>query len=55
MNISILKSKIRCEECIEDLTQKNYGRHIQSLKHIKNGTITEIKFLRVLMRVGKKL
>ena len=22
--------KIRCEECNEELTQKNYGRHIQS-------------------------
>ena len=29
-------SKIRCEECDEELTQKNYGRHIQSLKHKKN-------------------
>ena len=28
--------KIRCEECDEELTQKNYGRHIQSLKHKKN-------------------
>ena len=28
--------KIRCEECNEELTQKNYGRHIQSLKHKKN-------------------
>ena len=28
--------KIRCEECDEELTQKNYGRHIRSFKHKKN-------------------
>ena len=26
-------SKIRCEECKEELIQKNYAKHIQSLKH----------------------
>ena len=31
--------RIRCEECIGELTQKNYGRHIQSLKHKKNERI----------------
>ena len=29
-------SKIRCEECDEEITQKNYNRHIQSLKHKNN-------------------
>ena len=29
-------NKIRCEECDEEITQKNYSRHIQSLKHKKN-------------------
>ena len=28
-------NKIRCEECNEELAQKNYSRHIQSLKHKK--------------------
>ena len=29
-------NEIRCEECDEEMTQKNYNRHIQSLKHKKN-------------------
>ena len=29
-------NKIRCEECDEEITRKNYSRHIQSLKHKKN-------------------
>ena len=29
-------NKIRCEECDEEITRKNYNRHIQSLKHKKN-------------------
>ena len=29
-------SRIRCEECDEEMTRKNYNRHIQSLKHKKN-------------------
>ena len=29
----------RCEECNEELTQKNYNRHIQSLKHKKNSRL----------------
>ena len=28
--------KLRCEECDDEITQKNYGRHIHSLKHKKN-------------------
>ena len=28
-------NKIRCEECDEEITRKNYNRHIQSLKHKK--------------------
>ena len=42
MKMPILKkpktnsSKIRCEDCNEELTQKNFGRHIQSLKQKKN-------------------
>ena len=29
-------NRIRCEECDEEITKKNYNRHIQSLKHKKN-------------------
>ena len=29
-------NRIRCEECDEEMTRKNYNRHIQSLKHKKN-------------------
>ena len=29
-------NKFKCEECNEELTLKNYNRHIQSLKHKKN-------------------
>ena len=29
-------NKIRCEECDEEITRKNYNRQIQSLKHKKN-------------------
>ena len=29
-------NKIRCQECDEEITRKNYKRHIQSLKHKKN-------------------
>ena len=29
-------NKIKCEECDEEITRKNYNRHIQSLKHKKN-------------------
>ena len=29
-------NRIRCEECDEQMTRKNYNRHIQSLKHKKN-------------------
>ena len=32
-------NKIRCEECDEEITRKNYNRHIQSLKHKKNGQL----------------
>ena len=28
-------NRIRCEECDEEMTRKNYNRHIQSLKHKK--------------------
>ena len=30
-------NRIRCEECDEEMTRKNYNRHIQSLKNKKNG------------------
>ena len=29
-------NRIRCEKCDEEMTRKNYNRHIQSLKHKKN-------------------
>ena len=29
-------NRIRCEECDEEITRKNYNRHIQSLKHKKS-------------------
>ena len=29
-------NKIKFEECDEEITRKNYNRHIQSLKHKKN-------------------
>ena len=29
-------NKIKCEECDEEITRKNYNRHIQSLKHKKS-------------------
>ena len=29
-------NRVRCEECDEEMTRKNYNRHIQSLKHKKN-------------------
>ena len=29
-------NRFRCEECDEEMTRKNYNRHIQSLKHKKN-------------------
>ena len=29
-------NRIRCGECDEEMTQKNYNRHIQSLEHKKN-------------------
>ena len=32
-------NKFKCEECNEELTLKNYNRHIQSLKHKKNARI----------------
>ena len=32
-------NKIRCEECDEEITRKNYNRHIQSLKHKKNARL----------------
>ena len=31
-----ITNKIKCEECDEEMTRKNYNRHIQSLKHKKN-------------------
>ena len=43
---------VRCEECDEEITRRNYNRHIQSLKHKKmSDYIIEIKLLRVLMRM----
>ena len=32
-------NKFMCEECNEELTLKNYNRHIQSLKHKKNARL----------------
>ena len=32
-------NKFKCEECNEELTLKNYNRHIQSLKHKKNARL----------------
>ena len=32
-------NKFKCEECNEELTLKNYSRHIQSLKHKKNARL----------------
>ena len=34
--------KFKCEECKEELSLKNYNRHIQSLKHKKNARLYNI-------------
>ena len=35
-------NRIRCKECDEEMTRKNYNRHIQSLKHKKNEQLYNI-------------
>ena len=32
-------NRIRCEKCDEEMTRRNYNRHIQSLKHKKNARL----------------
>ena len=45
-------NKFKCEEFSEELTLKNYNRHIQSLKYKRtHDYIIERKLLRVLMRM----
>ena len=45
-------NKFKCEACNQELTQRKYYRHNQSLKHKKFGKyITEKKLLRVLIRM----
>ena len=49
-------NKFKCEACNQELTQKNYNRQNQSLKHKKMSYyIVETKLLRVLMRMELKL
>ena len=48
-------SKIRCEECNEELTQKKFVRHIQSLKHKKMSEYMIEKNIESAKRVGRKL
>ena len=50
-------NRIRCEECDEEMTRKNYNRHIQSLKHKKNERmyIIEIKIIESANEDGIKV
>ena len=49
-------SKIRCEDCNEELTQKNFGRHMQLLKHKNNERLySRNKIIESANESGKKV